>query len=320
MVKPIEKAASETRDGKKDEVFHLIGDTPFYKLKKITGSSIADIHVKLEFFNPGGSIKDRIALSMVESAEQQGKLQKGSTVIEASSGNTGIALSFICASKEYRCIITMPESMSLERINILKSYGAEVVLTPAHKGMVGAIEKAKELSKKIKNSVIMHQFQNPANPAVHEKYTSQEIVSALDGKIDAFVSGVGTGGTITGVGRVLKKINPEIKIVAVEPESCAVISGKKPGPHKIQGIGSGFIPQILDLSVIDEVITVKDDETFRMTREIAQKEALFVGMSSGANLLAALEVAKRIGKGKNVVTLFPDTGERYLSTAQYYTV
>ncbi len=301
-------------------VADLIGDTPVFKLRRISETPAADIFVKLEFLNPGGSIKDRIALSMIEHAEAEGTLKSGSTVIEASSGNTGIALSMICASRGYKCIITMPEALSLERINILRSYGAEVKLTPSHEGMVGAIKKTEELSGKIEQSIIMRQFENPANPMVHENITSQEIITAMHGRIDAFVAGVGTGGTITGVGRVLKQYNSNIRIVAVEPAASAVLSGKKAGPHKIQGIGSGFIPKNLDLSVIDEVITVEDDEVFKMTREISRKEGLFVGMSSGANVLAALKIAQRLGKGKRVVTILPDSGERYLSMAHYYNV
>jgi len=302
-----------------NSVLELIGHTPIVKLNRIVPDGYADIFVKLESFNPGGSIKDRIALSMIEDAEKKGFLKPGSTIIEPTSGNTGIGIAMICAVKGYRCILVMPESMSLERIYILKSYGAEVVLTPAYEGMEGSIKKADELNKKIENSIILRQFDNPANPEVHRKTTAQEILRVMD-KIDAFVAGIGTGGTITGVGEILKKTNPDIQIVGVEPEASAVLSGEKPGPHKIPGIGAGFIPSILNLSIIDRIIKVSDNDAYKMSTRLAREEGLFVGISAGANVYASLEVAKKLGRGKKVVTVLPDTGERYFSVSQYYNV
>jgi cysteine synthase A len=302
-----------------NNVLELIGHTPIVKLSRIVPDGYADIYVKLESFNPGGSIKDRIALSMIEDAEKKGLLKPGSTIIEPTSGNTGIGIAMICAVKGYRCILVMPESMSLERIYILKSYGAEVVLTPAYEGMEGSIKKADELNKKIENSIILRQFDNPANPEIHRKTTAQEILRAMD-KIDAFVAGIGTGGTITGVGEILKKTNPNIQIVGVEPAASAVLSGEKPGPHKIPGIGAGFIPSILNLSIIDRIIKVSDNDAYKMSTRLAREEGLFVGISAGANVYASLEVAKKLGRGKKVVTVLPDTGERYFSVSQYYNV
>jgi len=302
-----------------NSVLELIGHTPIVKLSRIVPDGYADIYVKLESFNPGGSIKDRIALSMIEDAENKGFLKPGSTIIEPTSGNTGIGIAMICAVKGYRCILVMPESMSLERIYILKSYGAEVVLTPAYEGMEGSIKKADELNKKIENSIILRQFDNPANPEIHRKTTAQEILRVMD-KIDAFVAGIGTGGTITGVGEILKKTNPNIQIVGVEPEASAVLSGEKPGPHKIPGIGAGFIPSILNLSIIDRIIKVSDNDAYKMSTRLAREEGLFVGISAGANVYASLEVAKKLGRGKKVVTVLPDTGERYFSVSQYYNV
>ena len=302
-----------------NSVLELIGHTPIVKLNRIVPDGYADIFVKLESFNPGGSIKDRIALSMIEDAEKKGFLKPGSTIIEPTSGNTGIGIAMICAVKGYRCILVMPESMSLERIYILKSYGAEVVLTPAYEGMEGSIKKADELNKKIENSIILRQFDNPANPEVHRKTTAQEILRVMD-KIDAFVAGIGTGGTITGVGEILKKTNPDIQIVGVEPAASAVLSGEKPGPHKIPGIGAGFIPSILNLSIIDRIIKVSDNDAYKMSTRLAREEGLFVGISAGANVYASLEVAKKLGRGKKVVTVLPDTGERYFSVSQYYNV
>ncbi|MEO0223765.1 MAG: cysteine synthase A [candidate division WOR-3 bacterium] len=303
-----------------ENVLELVYNTPMVKLNKIVEKDMAEIYAKLESFNPGGSVKDRIALSMIEEAEKKGLLKPGGTVIEPTSGNTGIGLAMVCAVKGYKCILTMPESMSLERIYILKSYGAEVVLTPAIEGMQGAIKKAEELHKKIKNSFMPQQFKNPANPEIHRRTTAQEILEATEGKLDAFVAGVGTGGTITGVGEILKKKNPNIKIVAVEPASSAVLSGKSPGPHKIQGIGAGFIPEVLNRKIIDEIITVEDDQAFHMAKRLAKEEGLFVGISSGAACFAAVKVGKDLGKGKRVVVVLPDTGERYFSIEQYFTV
>lgn len=299
-------------------VTELIGKTPIVKLNRIIDSNSANILAKLENFNPGGSVKDRICLSMIESAEKEGLLKKGSTIIEPTSGNTGIGLAMISAVKGYKCILTMPETMSLERIYILKSYGAEIVLTPGIEGMQGAIKKAEQLLKKIPNSFMPQQFRNPANPEIHRKTTAREIIEVVGENLDAFVAGVGTGGTITGVGEVLKEINPNIKIVAVEPKDSAVLSGNPPGPHKIQGIGAGFIPDVLNRKIIDEVIPVSDNDAFKTARELAQKEGLFVGISSGAATFAAIKVAKSLGKGKVVVVVLPDTGERYFSMQQYF--
>jgi len=283
------------------------------KLNKIVDKDIAEIYAKLEFFNPGGSVKDRIAFAMIEDAEKKGILKPGATIVEPTSGNIGIGLAMICAVKGYRCIITMPESMSLERVYILKSYGAEVVLTSAIEGMQGAIKKAEEIVKKTKNSFMPQQFENPANPEIHRRTTAKEILEATDGELDAFVAGVGTGGTITGVGEVIKKVNPKVKIVAVEPAGSAVLSGKKPGPHKIQGIGAGFIPKVLNREIIDEIITVEDEQAFQTAKLLAKEEGLLVGISSGAACFAALKVARNLGKGRRVVVIFPDTGERYFS-------
>jgi len=300
-------------------VLELICNTPMVKLNKIIEKDMAEIYAKLELFNPGGSVKDRIAISMIEDAEKRGKLKPGATVVEPTSGNTGIGLAMVCAVKGYKCVLTMPESMSLERIYILKSYGAEVILTPAIEGMQGAIKKAEEILKKTKNSFMPQQFVNTANPEVHRKTTAKEILEATDGKLDAFVAGVGTGGTITGVGEILKKKNERIKIIAVEPSTSAVLSGKNAGPHKIQGIGAGFVPEILNREIIDEIVTVEDNQAFHTAKRLAREEGLFVGISSGAACFAALKVARDLGDGKRVVVIFPDTGERYFSIEQYFT-
>ncbi|NLP27333.1 MAG: cysteine synthase A [Clostridia bacterium] len=298
----------------------LIGNTPLLELQSYSQKNNlqASIVAKLEYFNPMGSVKDRIAHAMITDAEEKGILKEGSVIIEPTSGNTGIGLAFVSAVKGYRLILTMPETMSIERRKLLKALGAELVLTPGTEGMVGAINKAKELSESIPNSYIPQQFANAANPAVHKKTTAQEILRDTDGKVDIFVAGVGTGGTVTGVGEVLKNANPNVKIVAVEPYDSPVLSGGKAGPHKIQGIGAGFVPDIYNSKVIDEVIKVKNEEAFEASRAVAKAEGLLVGISSGAALQAATELAKREeNKGKTIVVLLPDTGERYLSTVLF---
>jgi len=300
-----------------ENVLHLITNTPIVRINKIGKRLGAEIFAKLEMFSPGGSIKDRIALSMIEDAERKGILKKGRTIVEPTSGNTGIGIALVCAVKGYKCVLTMPESMSIERIYILKSFGAEVVLTPAHLGMEGAVKKAEEIAKK-RNGIILQQFKNSANPEIHRETTAKEILSCFPDGIDAFVAGVGTGGTITGVGEVLKKRFKDILIVAVEPETSAVLSGEKPGPHKIQGLGAGFIPEILNQDIIDRVIKVSDDDAYKMSKRLALEEGIFCGISSGANMFASLKIAKELGKGKKILTVFPDTGERYFSVAQYF--
>lgn len=298
-------------------IAELVGRTPLLELKNYEEKHDlkAKIFVKLEYFNPNQSVKDRIALAMVEEAEKSGELKKDDTIIELTSGNTGIGLAAIAAAKGYRLIIVLPETMSIERRNIIKAYGAELVLSDGSKGMKGAIAKAEELHKEIADSFIPEQFENPANPAAHKKTTGPEIWEDTDGKVDAFVAGVGTGGTITGVGEYLKSQNPDVKIVAVEPETSAVLSTGKAGPHKIQGIGAGFIPNTLDTKVYDEVIPVSNEDSFEYSKYIAKEEGVLVGISSGAALKAAIEVAKRPEfKGKTVVALLPDSGDRYYST------
>ena len=301
-----------------DNILELIGRTPIVRLNRLPEKDSALIYAKLEQFNPGGSVKDRICLSMINEAEKQGILKPGSTIVEPTSGNTGIGLAMVGVVKGYHIILTMPETMSLERIYILKSLGAEVVLTPGVEGMSGAIKKAEEILKNTKNSFMPQQFKNPANPKIHRETTAQEILEAVGDKIDAFVAGVGTGGTISGVGEVLKEKNPKIKVVAIEPETSAVLSGGRPGPHKIQGIGAGFIPETLNRKVIDEVVKVSDNDAYRASQRLAKEEGLFVGISSGAAAFAAVKVAKSLGKAKTVVTVFPDTGERYFSMQQYF--
>lgn len=303
-----------------ETITDLIGKTPMLRLKKYEKKHDlnASIIAKLEYFNPAGSVKDRIAKAMIEDAEQKGLLSQKSVIIEPTSGNTGIGLASVAASKGYRIIITMPETMSIERRNLLKAYGAELVLTEGSKGMTGAIEKAKELANEIPYSFIPGQFINPANSAVHKQTTASEIWEDLDGSIDIFIAGIGTGGTITGIGEYLKAKNPNIQIVAVEPADSAVLSGKNAGPHKIQGIGAGFIPDILNTSIYDEIITVENNAAFETGKEIAKTEGFLVGISSGAALWAAKEIANRKeNKGKTIVVLFPDTGDRYLSTPMF---
>ncbi len=295
-------------------IIEKIGHTPLVRINKLNNSA-ADVVVKVESFNPGGSVKDRIGLAMIEAAEQSGHLKPGGLIIEPTSGNTGIGLALVAAVKGYRLILTMPETMSVERRKLVQAYGAEIVLTDGSLGMTGAIEKAEELHRVNPDSIIPQQFENSANPDYHERYTGPEIWSDTAGKIDAFVAGVGTGGTLTGVGGYLRRQNPQIKIYAVEPEDSPVLSGGKPGSHKIQGIGAGFVPKVLDMSLINEVIKVSADNAGRTARAAASQEGLLIGISSGAALYAALELAKKAEfDGKRIVALLPDTGERYLST------
>lgn len=298
----------------------LVGNTPLLELDKYSKAKGLEtpIIAKVEFFNPGGSVKDRIALAMIEDAEQKGILKPGATIIEPTSGNTGVGLALASAVKGYHLILTMPETMSVERRNLVKAYGAEVRLTPGKDGMAGAIRAAEELRDSIPGAVILQQFENPANPARHYATTGPEIWRDTDGQVDIFVAGVGTGGTVTGVAKYLKEQSPAVRVVAVEPKSSAVLNGGQSGPHKIQGIGAGFVPETYDASVIDEVFDVDNDDAIRTGREVAQQEGLLVGISSGAALYAAIEVAKRPeNKGKKIVVLLPDTGERYLSTVLY---
>ncbi|MGX7203793.1 cysteine synthase A [Enterococcus pingfangensis] len=297
-----------------DSILDTIGETPIVKLDNMTTDNMAQIFVKLESFNPGGSVKDRIALRMIEDAEKDGKLKAGMPIIEPTSGNTGIGLAMVGAAKGYAVTLVMPDTMSVERRKLMQAYGAELVLTPGAEGMKGAIAKAKELAEE-KNGFIPAQFDNPSNPKVHEETTAREIVDVFETHgLDAFVAGVGTGGTITGVGNELKRMYKEIKIYAVEPVESAVLEGGQPGPHKIQGIGAGFIPSVLDTKVYDEVLAVKGDDAIETAREIARKEGILVGVSSGAALFAAIEVAKKMNPDQKVLVLLPDNGERYLST------
>ncbi|PFT06739.1 cysteine synthase A [Bacillus thuringiensis] len=297
-------------------VSELIGKTPIVKLNRIVESDSADIYLKLEFMNPGSSVKDRIALAMIEDAEKKGLLKEGDTIIEPTSGNTGIGLAMVAAAKGYNAILVMPETMSIERRNLLRAYGAELVLTPGPEGMGGAIRKATELAKE-HGYFIPQQFKNQSNPEIHRLTTGPEIIEQMGDQLDAFIAGIGTGGTITGAGEVLKEAYKDIKIYAVEPADSPVLSGGKPGPHKIQGIGAGFVPETLDVEVYDEIIQVKTEQAFEYARRVAKEEGILVGISSGAVIYAATEVAKKLGKGKEVLVIIPSNGERYLSTPLY---
>lgn len=298
-----------------NSVADLVGQTPVVKLNNVVGENSADVYVKLEYMNPGSSVKDRIALAMIEAAEKKGNLQPGGTLIEPTSGNTGIGLAMIAAAKGYKAILVMPETMSMERRNLLRAYGAELVLTPGPEGMGGAIRKAKELAEE-HGYFLPQQFENEANPEVHRLTTGKEITEQFD-QLDAFVSGIGTGGTITGAGQVIKEKWENAKVFAVEPKDSPVLSGGKPGPHKIQGIGAGFVPAILDTQIYDEVIQIDNDTAFETARRVAREEGILGGISSGAAIAAAIQVAEKLGKGKKVLAILPSNGERYLSTPLY---
>ena len=296
-----------------DTILDAIGDTPIVRINRIVPENSARLYAKLESFNPMGSVKDRIAKGMIEDAERRGLIREGTTLVEPTSGNTGIGLAMVCAVKGYRLVLTMPDTMSIERRKMLTALGAEIVLTPGAEGMRGAVRKAEELASSMDRAVTLRQFANPANPATHSRTTAEEIVGAME-SLDAFVAGVGTGGTITGVGRVLKARYPDIRIVAVEPMESPILSGGEPGSHRIQGIGAGFVPDVLDRDVLDSVIQVSFEKAKRTARELASAEGILVGISSGAAACAAVSVAEELGTGKNVLVLLPDTGERYLST------
>ena len=304
---------------KVNNISQLIGYTPIVKLNRVVGENDADVYVKLESFNPGSSVKDRIALAMIEEAEREGLLKDGSTIVEPTSGNTGIGLAMLAAVKGYKAILVMPDTMSMERRNLLKAFGAELVLTPGVEGMGGAIRKAEQLVKDNDNYFMPQQFENFANPAVHRRTTALEILEQMESDIDAFVAGVGTGGTITGIGEVLKEKLPNVEVVAVEPLASPVLSGGKAGPHKLQGIGAGFVPGVINVNIYDKIEKVENEEAMEMGRRVAREEGILVGISSGAAIHAAAIVAKRLGKGKKVVVIAPDTGERYLSTALFQT-
>ncbi|WP_342610522.1 cysteine synthase A [Staphylococcus hsinchuensis] len=300
-----------------NNIVEIIGETPVVKLNNVVDEDAADVYVKLEYQNPGGSVKDRIALAMIEDAEKSGKIKPGDTIVEPTSGNTGIGLAFVCAAKGYNAVFTMPETMSQERRNLLKAYGAQVVLTPGSEAMKGAIKKAKEL-KEEHGYFEPQQFENQANPRVHELTTGPELVEQFEGKtIDAFLAGVGTGGTLTGAGKVLKEKYPDIDIIAIEPEDSPVLSSGEAGPHKLQGLGAGFVPDTLNTNIYNEIIKVGNETAMEMARKVAKAEGILGGISSGAAIYAALEKAKQLGKGKTVVTVLPSNGERYLSTPLY---
>jgi cysteine synthase len=299
-----------------NSINELVGQTPIVKLNRLVNDQSADVYLKLEYMNPGSSVKDRIALAMIEDAEAKGVLKQGNTIIEPTSGNTGIGLAMVAAAKGYKAILVMPETMSMERRNLLRAYGADLVLTPGPEGMGGAIRKAGELAKE-HGYFMPQQFENEANPNVHERTTGPEIVEQMGDQLDAFIAGIGTGGTITGAGKVLREKYKDIKIIAVEPTDSPVLSGGKPGPHKIQGIGAGFIPSVLDTKVYDEIIKVENEQAFEYARRAAKEEGILGGISSGAAIYAALETAKKLGKGKKVLAIIPSNGERYLSTPLY---
>ncbi|MDN4527467.1 cysteine synthase A [Fictibacillus fluitans] len=299
-----------------NSITELIGETPVVKLNRLADEEAADIYLKLEFMNPGSSVKDRIALAMIEKAEEEGAVKPGDTLIEPTSGNTGIGLAMVAAAKGYKAVIVMPDTMSMERRNLLRAFGAELVLTPGAEGMGGAIRKAEALAQE-NGYFLAQQFKNQANPEIHRKTTGKEIVAQFPDGLDGFISGIGTGGTITGAGEVLKETFPDIKLYAVEPTDSPVLSGGKPGPHKIQGIGAGFVPDTLNTSVYDEVIQITNDEAFEYARRAAREEGILGGISSGAAIAAALKVAKKLGKGKKVLAIIPSNGERYLSTPLY---
>jgi cysteine synthase A len=302
------------------DITELIGRTPLVRLNRLSPSDGATIYGKVEFFNPGGSVKDRICLNMINEAERLGALKPGGTIVEATSGNTGIGLALVAAVRGYKLILVMPESMSMERASLLSSYGAQLVLTPAWEGMKGSIREVESIIAQNPSYFMPDQFSNPANPAMHKKTTAIEILEALDGKIDAFVAAVGTGGTITGCGELFKERNSSVIVIAVEPAGSPVLSGGEPGPHKIQGIGAGFIPKVLNRTILDRVMTVTDDEAYQTAKQISKKEGLLVGISAGANVFAAQKVAQELGPGKNVVTILCDTGERYISIEKYFNI
>ena len=302
------------------DITELIGRTPLVRLNRLSPTGGATIYGKVEFFNPGGSVKDRICLNMINEAERLGALKPGGTIVEPTSGNTGIGLALVAAVRGYKLILVMPESMSMERASLLSSYGAQLVLTPAWEGMKGSIRESESIIAQNPSYFMPNQFSNPANPAMHKKTTALEILESLDGKIDAFVAAVGTGGTITGCGELFKERIPNVKVIAVEPAGSPVLSGGEPGPHKIQGIGAGFIPKVLNRAILDRVMTVTDDEAYQTAKQLSKKEGLLVGISAGANVFAAQKVAQELGTGKNVVTILCDTGERYISIEKYFNI